>query len=345
MGAGPAKPSQNYPMDTSSLLLWTRALSSSNAASFSVDAVLGQGSFGIVFRCRPPEHVQKLGLSMVAVKCLFNYGHTTSRVRNAFESEYKMLTTLPFHPHIVQLLAHFVDAPTDEMLSHFPTAARELAVSTNRRTGAQTPLKTQFVVMQYHPFTLEHVLESKGQDLTKEEILQFSLHVGSALNFLGQRGVVHRDVKLSNILFDEERQAAVLCDFGLACAVDRGMVEFETKSQPGGNTSHLAPEVLNGHHALQERAGRVDFSAQAAFEFGLICYEIAVGEHPFGSYPVGCGSPGSITVGQVDLSGLAATTTADFAELVQALCSDKPSHRPSLQEALHRIAVPSFCSS
>jgi hypothetical protein len=142
------------PSMEAKLLHWNRALNNATAASFTPVSKLGGGSFGVVLLCRPSETVQQLGLPLVALKCLYNFGMTTSRLRNEFESKFKVLSELPFHPHVVQLLAQFIDVPSPAQFAFVPADIRALAPR-NLRTGVPAPLKTQFVVMEHHPQSLE----------------------------------------------------------------------------------------------------------------------------------------------------------------------------------------------
>jgi len=318
------------------LLHWTRALNNATAASFVPESKLGGGSFGVVLLCRPSETVQKLGLARVALKCLYNLGMTTSRLRNEFESEFKVLSELPFHPHIVQILGQFVDVPSPAQFAFVPDDIRALAPR-NLRTGVATPLKTQFVVMEHHPQSLEAYLLEQGPNVTGEEVLAFGSQLASALLFLWEQRLVHRDLKLSNVLFDRARRAAVLCDFGLAARVgEDGCVAYPAQSAPGGNSAHLAPEVLNSHHALRDGPGRVDFSGQPAFELGVLLFEMACGEHPFGSYPLGCGRAGAVELPARPAS-LPADAPLGLGALLGELLAPAAADRPSVAQALQRL--------
>ena len=83
---------------------------------------------------------------VAAVKMLFNFGVTTSRVKNFFETEYHALRVLPFHDHVVQLLSQFVAQPSQQMIDSIPPVlfsniSKEMFAQ-NTRTGVTTGLKS-----------------------------------------------------------------------------------------------------------------------------------------------------------------------------------------------------------
>jgi len=96
-------------------------------------------------------------------------------------------------------------------------------------------------------------------------------------------------MNLDNILIDEKGYP-VICDFGKAAKLeDNFTLRISHLDTPGGNTSHLAPEILNTFK--QQKKLKIidiviDYSKQPSFEFGVICYEILCGRPPLPDYPV-----------------------------------------------------------
>jgi tetratricopeptide (TPR) repeat protein/tRNA A-37 threonylcarbamoyl transferase component Bud32 len=89
-----------------------------------------------------------------------------------------------------------------------------------------------------------------------------------ALNYLHRRGILHRDLKPSNVL--TEAHHAYLLDFGLA--LDAAYAH--TRGDAAGTLAYLAPEVLQG---------TMPSIASDLYSFGVLAYEILIGEHPFPS--------------------------------------------------------------
>ena len=100
-----------------------------------------------------------------------------------------------------------------------------------------------YIVMRYMPKgTLGAVLNRHGK-LTPLDLVPIVQQICSALDYAHQRGVIHRNVKPSNILFDEEANA-YLSDFGI------GRVREATAAMTGvsvvGDPAYLAPEIGRG---------------------------------------------------------------------------------------------------
>ena len=94
--------------------------------------------------------------------------------------------------------------------------------------------------------------------------------IASALDALHAAGLVHRDVKPSNILLDEER-GALLTDFGLAKRRDYSMLT--APGQMLGTLDYIAPEMLRG----EEPGPSADLYA-----LGCVVFECLAGKPPFG---------------------------------------------------------------
>ena len=77
-------------------------------------------------------------------------------------------------------------------------------------------------------------------------MLDWSRQLAEAANFLTVHRVVHRDMKLNNVLVTEDGRLKV-CDFGFATQTDSDELSLRycANMPVGGNPAHLAPEVMN----------------------------------------------------------------------------------------------------
>ena len=136
-----------------------------------------------------------------------------------------------------------------------------------------------YLVMEYlEGCRLADHLEAQGQ-LSVEETASILLPVAAALACAHQRGVIHRDVKPSNIFLC--RGAGGECipkvlDFGISKIYSRGLIH-ETISEPGallGSLPYLAPEQASSSGAVDARSDQ--------YSLGVVVYLCATGRHPFG---------------------------------------------------------------
>ncbi len=150
-------------------------------------------------------------------------------------------------------------------------------------------------------------------------------HVGSALDELHRRALVHRDVKPANILLDEKGRA-VLTDFGVA----RGAAD-STLTKPGrvvGTVDYLAPEVI---------AGRQASPASDIYSLGCLAYEAAVGRPPYACETVAQACVAHLQEPPPDPRALAADMGDAFAAALVTALAKEPSRRPATGTAYGRL--------
>lgn len=133
--------------------------------------------------------------------------------------------------------------------------------------GEQSPW--YYLVMPYvDGCTLRDYL-FRHKQLTLEEAASFLSQIASALQYAHDHGVVHRDVKPSNILLRQDGYA-YLVDFGLAKAM-QGAEVLTSAGAMVGTPEYMAPEQSNG-----ESDYRSDI-----YSLGIILYQMLTGQLPF----------------------------------------------------------------
>lgn len=113
--------------------------------------------------------------------------------------------------------------------------------------------------------------ERAGRRLTVDEALPLIGEVLDALDYAHRQGMVHRDVKPSNVLLDASKQHALLSDFGIALAA--GERRRTQAGQSVGTTAYMSPEQIRA-------TGTIDFRSDV-YSVGCVLYELLTGRPPF----------------------------------------------------------------
>ncbi|XP_074536068.1 ribosomal protein S6 kinase-related protein-like [Halichoeres trimaculatus] len=105
----------------------------------------------------------------------------------------------------------------------------------------------------------------------EEEVRLFAAELGSALGFLHDLGIIHRDVKMENILLSDQGHLR-LSDFGLSRRLKRGGKAFTIC----GTIQYMAPEVLGG--------GPYNHAADW-WSLGILLFSLVMGVFPVPAEP------------------------------------------------------------
>ena len=142
-----------------------------------------------------------------------------------------------------------------------------------RFVAAGDLVRLPYLVMEYIPGqTLQHWLDAPGRcDIAT--IARLGAATARAAHSLHQQNVCHLDLKPANVLVKEDG-TAVLLDFGLSCHAHYPDLLAEEMRQAVGSPAWIAPEQVVGVRGDP----RSDI-----FAIGVMLYELATGELPFGA--------------------------------------------------------------
>ena len=205
----------------------------STLGKYRVDALIGSGGFAWVYKAFDPELEIPVALKVLKPQ----FGGDTDFVAR-FKREAAVAAKLR-HPNIIKIY----------------TIGRE---------GDAV-----YFAMDFLPTGLADKLEAMPH-LSEEAVVQIGMDVSRALGFAHREGVIHRDIKVDNIMFDEHGNA-VVADFGIARALS-GYTNQTGTGMVVGTPQYFAPE--------QARAKPLDGRADI-YSLGVTLYRAATGRLPF----------------------------------------------------------------
>lgn len=287
---------------------------------FHIDALVGEGGFGIVYRAEQQRPVRR----QVAIKVI-RPGMDTRRILSRFEAERQTLARLN-HPGIAKLF----DAGT---------------------THAGRPY---FVMEFIDGRSITEYCDAHRLNIRAR--IELFLSVCDAVAHAHQRGVIHRDLKPTNILVASgdsttpasatsapvvsdqaaQRGRPFVIDFGIARAVGDVAVGAATMTAPGqpiGTVEYMSPEQESG------QSDDIDTRADV-YSLGVVLYELLVGSTPLrgeSTDTLAASTPEALRqrlrVGDIP------TPTRRLLALKRASDAGKQKNRPSLEQVLSARAM------
>lgn len=205
------------------------------AERYDVDYVLGRGTMADVFFGRERESG-----SAVAIKVL-KPEFAVTLVGDRFHREVSILSRL-VHPNILPL----IDSGEERSVVYYVMPCA---------TGG----------------TLKGRLE-KEERLSLEDAIAIARDVAAALDYSHSQGIVHRDIKPGNIVFEGGR--SLICDFGIAKAMlEAAGDRISSSGLVVGTPHYMSPEQASGAAELD---GRSD-----VYSLACVVFEMLIGEPPF----------------------------------------------------------------
>jgi serine/threonine protein kinase/tetratricopeptide (TPR) repeat protein len=202
---------------------------------YVIEQKIGAGGMGEVYRAQDTRLERT-----VAIKMLPHEAAADNSIRRRFLNEARTASALN-HPNIV--------------------AIHDICTEKN----------VDFIVMEYiDGLTLENLIAK--ETVSPDQLAELGSQVALALGAAHAAGIVHRDIKPTNIMVTKAQQVKVL-DFGIA-KVQRGELDTQLthEGQIIGTIAYMSPEQTRG----EDTDHRSD-----VFSFGCVLYEAATGRKPF----------------------------------------------------------------
>jgi serine/threonine-protein kinase len=210
-------------------------------AGYSIESVLGRGGMGVVYLARQHAPSRRVALKLINA----GFG-TDEKFRGRFLRESAAAAAID-HPHICPVY----DAGESDGL---------LFISMRLVEGQD----------------LQAILREAGQ-LDAQRAQAIVAQIGGALDAAHAQGLVHRDVKPSNILVAHQREPdgtdfCYLTDFGVSVWTTSSASTLTTAGHMVGSVNYAAPEQIEGK--------RVDAKADV-YSLGCVLYACLTGGAPF----------------------------------------------------------------
>ncbi len=195
--------------------------------------IIGQGGFGRTFLAIDSQLPSQ---PECVIKQLYRDPKNSQRSHELFQREAQQLDSLGQHGQIPRLLAYFEQ---DEQL---------------------------YLIQELIPGdTLARALEVNGQ-FSFVQVEQLLLSLLPVLEFIHDRRVIHRDIKLSNIIRRSHDHQYVLIDFGIA----KVLSDTAHTGTITGTCEYMAPEQLHGKV----------FPATDLYSLGITCLALLTNKRP-----------------------------------------------------------------
>ena len=212
-------------------------LISKQMGPYQINNEIGRGGMAVIYRA-----VDTRTSEVVALKVMLPHLVHEPETQHRFQKESENAKRL-IHPNIVRVYE------AGQLDGHF------------------------YIAMEYAAGgTVAGLLKSRSRPMSANEALPILYRVAAALDYAHHRGILHRDVKLSNILIGRNNQI-LLSDFGIARRIGSDHTMVTTTGYAVGTPAYMSPEQARGDKTIDHRAD--------IYSFGVVAYVMLTQAMPF----------------------------------------------------------------
>jgi len=129
-----------------------------------------------------------------------------------------------------------------------------------------------YLVMEYFDgVDMEELLIAKGK-LSEKMFFSIAFDMACAIAEIHDKGIIHRDIKLKNLIYSLSSNQVKLCDFGISQYSDKSSMPLTQDGVVIGTPIYMAPEIFVGEPATV---------ASDIYSFGSTLYHLAINSPPF----------------------------------------------------------------
>jgi serine/threonine protein kinase len=204
---------------------------------YEVIACVGRGSMGVVYSGHDPYADRKVAIKVCSISDE-NESHSSRMAKKLFFNEAHTTGSLD-HPNILTVLDAGEDADRPYIVLEFLDGGD----------------------------TLKRYIE-KDNLLSIDRTVEILYQCAKALDYAHRRGVIHRDIKATNIMLTADGRVKI-CDFGIA--------QFSS-----GDQTQVLGLLGSPRYMSPEQAREEDVTAQTdIYSLGVVAYELLTGKAPF----------------------------------------------------------------
>ena len=177
-----------------------------------------------------------------------------------------------------------------------------------------------YFILDYQPNNTLNELMNNRETLSEIEVKHYGYELLLAMEYLHNRDIIHRDIKLGNVLLSEKMEVK-LCDFGLAIENNN-----EFNHTLCGTPNYMAPEIF-AHKNGCNYSVKIDI-----WSFGIILYALFYKNTPFEESGKDKTKNNIINLKYNFPSKKKTYITKDAKDLIKKILVSDPKKRPTIQE-------------